>query len=372
MLEFQARQTRTAARLGLCYPADDKWPEIALHGFRYLDERMRDRERGGWHWMLDASGQPLGDATKHAHGTAYLITASVDVHRLTGHAAALDMAVEAFEWLESHLHDVTNGGYFGWATRDGQPILDERDGEPLGHQAGLKDANVHSDMLEALTQLQEAAPSPVIGSRLTEIYDILVRRFGTAAGSMHYVLYPDLTPVPSVELYGYPFQTAFRLPEAALIAGLDIEQAMSTARRFVDHALARAWDDARGGFVEGGPAAEPDVQGGTLLRVMRRQWWVQTEALKALLLVGLHSGPANDYLAAFERDLAFVDSELVDDRFGGWMPASRSDLGPGARRLGRGITKGDVWKDASHEADLYVGAIRMLRGLATNGALSSA
>jgi hypothetical protein len=97
---------------------------------------------------------------------------------------------------------------------------------------------------------------------------------------------------------------------------------------------------------------------------------VQTEALKSILLVGLISQPSGEYLSAFERGLDFVNAELVDERFDGWLPVARSDLGKGAR-LGRGITKGDIWKDASHEADLYISAIRMLRGISPTGELSA-
>jgi mannobiose 2-epimerase len=370
MLEFQARQTRTAARLGLCYPDDDRWPEIALHGLAYLRDSMWDREFGGWYWMLDGTGVPVADSTKHAHSTAYVITAGVDTYRLTGDTTALALAAEAFEWLEAHLHDHAKGGYFGWATREGVPILDQRDGEPLGHAPGLKDANVHSDLLEAFTVLQEVAPSAAVGNRLAEVYDVLVGRFANRYGSVHYLLYPDLTPVPGVELYGYPFQTAFRLPSAAHVLGTDVTMAKAVARRLVDHATQRSWDAARGGFIEGGPAAPPDVVGGTSLLITRRPWWVQTEALKALLLVGLTSDPTAGYIASFERGLNFVNAELVDGLFSGWLPVARSDLGQGAR-LGRGVRKGDVWKDASHEADLYMNAIRMLRGIPPLGILQA-
>ena len=48
MLEFQARQMRSAARLALCFPSEDRFHEFALHGLRYLRDVMWDGEHGGF------------------------------------------------------------------------------------------------------------------------------------------------------------------------------------------------------------------------------------------------------------------------------------------------------------------------------------
>jgi hypothetical protein len=90
---------------------------------------------------------------------------------------------------------------------------------------------------------------------------------------------------------------------------------------------------------------------------------VQTEALKILLLLAV-VGDDDRYRPLFERSLDFVDREFVDQRHGGWYAVARGDqqfrLSP---RGALGARKGDVWKDASHEADFYLTATRMLRGL---------
>jgi cellobiose epimerase len=71
MLEFQARQTRVAARLALAFPAEGEWAEYARHGFRYLRDVMWDEEGGGsWLWLMDREGRPEAGATKHAHSGA--------------------------------------------------------------------------------------------------------------------------------------------------------------------------------------------------------------------------------------------------------------------------------------------------------------
>ena len=372
MLEFQARQTRTAARLGLAYPEQGSWREIALHGLRYLRETMHDAQHGGWFWLVDPDGSPLAGGTKHGHGTAYLIDAAVEVFSLTGAPEAFELATEAFDWLDTALHDPIHGGYYGWATRDGRPIHSTTDvpaengaglAEPLGHGVGLKDANVNSDLLGAFTTLHNVWPDERLRSRLTELYAVVTERFITPQGSMYYVTYPDFRPVPTVERFGYPLQAALRLPIAAQAIGGSVSDAVALAKALTDHVLARGWDDRYGGFIEAGPAAEPDSLSGYSLFVPVRSWWLQTEALKILLLLALIE-PAATYRSLWQRELEVVDEQFVDHRYGGWYATGHERRSIRSRPLRRGRSpKSGVWKDASHEADFYLAAIRMLRGL---------
>jgi cellobiose epimerase len=376
LLEFQARQTRTAARLGTALPADDSWAEVARHGIRYLDHVMRDTADGGWFALVTRAGQPMLGGTKHTHGIAYLISAGVETHRLTGDELPLAIAREAFEWLEGTLHDNDHGGYFGWATRAGKVIHSRADLPPdlaghhedhLGHGIGLKDANVHSDMLMALTLLVGAWPDPRVAQRLGEVYDILVGRFATGGGAVHYLVEADLKPVPGIERYGYPLQTGHRLAAAAAALGRSVADAKALARKMLDHALEWGWDARRGGFVEGGPAAAPRRLAGTPLRVPNRPWWVQTEGAELLLQVALDMPSPGHYHGLFEHLMRVIESDFVDLRNGGWEITARSDRALRARLPGRAKPpKSNMWKDASHEAGMYLAAIRMMRGLGRN------
>jgi mannobiose 2-epimerase len=380
LLEFQARQTRTAARLGIALPADGSWAEITRHGVRYLDRVMRDGADGGWFALVSRGGQPMLGGTKHAHGTAYLISAGVEAHRLTGEELPLALAREAFEWLEVTLHDEEHGGYFGWATRAGKVIRGRADLPPdlagrhedhLGHAIGLKDANVHSDMLMALTLLAAAWPDVRVGQRLGEVYDALVDRFATPDGAVHYLTHADFRPVPGIERYGYPLQTGHRLAAAAAALNRPVHDAKATAKRMLDHALDWGWDARRGGFIEGGPAAEPRRVAGTDLRVRNRPWWIQAEGAELLLQVALdelaHDEPSpGHYRKLFELLMRVIEAEFVDARNGGWEITARSDWPLRLRLRGRAMPKSDMWKDASHEAGMYLAAIRLLRGLGPN------
>lgn len=372
LLEFQARQTRTAARLGVALPADARWPEYVRHGMRYLDRVMRDHQHGGWFAQVDRGGQPQLGATKDAHGTAYVISCGVEAHKLTGDARPLEIAHQAFEWLETTLHDDDYGAYHGWATRQGKAILSKADLPPdlahrtvdhLGHGIGLKDANVHSDLLEAFTLLAGVSTDTRVHLRLAEVYDVLTQHFISSAGAVHYLLLADLAPVPGLEHYGYPAQTGYRLPAAAKQLGRSVDQALALARRMLDHVLEWGWDADHGGFVEAGPAAEPRALGGVQLRLRKRPWWVQTEAAKLLLRLALVEPAPGRYRAHFDQLMDVLDREFVDQRHGGWEMKARSDWGRRQRWTGRDMPKSDNWKDASHEADFHLAAIRLLRNL---------
>ncbi len=378
-LEFQARQTRSAARIGRAFPKQASWVEVSQHGFRYLMEVMHDHVEGGWYNAVNRAGDPLIGGSKHAHGTAYLIGGLASLHRLTGDPDVLEAAVEAFEWLEDTLHDPVQGGYFGWATREGRPIRSVEDlppeiadmrVDPLGHGIGFKDANVHSDLLDAFTQLYAAWPNERLRSRMAEVFELVTRRFVTAAGSMHYLAYSDFTPAPTLERYGDPSQTAPRLIVAGAMLGAGSDDILSLVRRMSDHVAEVAWDSERGGFRDAGPSAAPFHLAGHSMSLPTRSWWVQTEAMRTTLLVAAISDDPEPYLRRFDAALEFTRRELLDHRHAGWYAAALSDQPRWPPRPHRSRRhKGNIWKDASHETDFYLAALRILGGVEADAAL---
>ncbi len=179
LLEFQARQTMTAADACRRYPGEQRFHDASVHGLRYLLEVMWDGAHGGWFHRLERAGQPLEAHTKHAHGAAYAIQACVAVHEATGHPAALPLAQRGFDWLDRCARDRDHGGYFGFLQRNGSVIRTSSEcpwtseTDTIGTEIGLKDANVHSDLLEALVHLYRAWPEPRVGERLAEVLDIV-------------------------------------------------------------------------------------------------------------------------------------------------------------------------------------------------------
>lgn len=373
MLEFQARQARSAARLAMALPSQDRWPGLALHGFRYLRDTLWDHQHGGWYWLLDTSGTPRAGGSKHSHGTAYAIGACVEIYRATGEREALALAHEGLAWLERAFHDEEHGGYYGWVRRDGTPILtvaDTPDGrtitDPLGHGVGHKDINVTSDLFEMFIEFHAHLPSALTEQRLRELRAGIARSM-TPDGALHYAVHPNWTPIPGPERYGYHLLSAYRFALAGGMPGASQAEGLELARCLARHTLVRA-GLKRGGLAEAGPGSPPERLSGQSLVVPSRVWWVQLEGLRVMLLLAVQDHPSRqEFAAALESHLAFIDRECRDHRHGGWYEAALGDR-PWHRRLPlpwnrAAYAKGSAWKDGSHEADTYLAGLRMVRGL---------
>jgi mannobiose 2-epimerase len=368
MLEFQARQTRAAARLALAFPHESRWAELALHGFRYLRDAMWDRQHGGWYWIIGRDGVPLRQASKHAHSTAYSVDACVVVHLATGDPAALELAYEGFDWFDRHGHDNTFGGYHSWLRRNGTVLRigDTDKADPLGHDPGLKSVNVHGDWLEALTDLARVQLDAAVHRRLQQLARLFLRHLVTSDGGLHYACHEDWQPQAGLERYGYAFQSVYRF-----INGSDLfeepEQFRCAARRLLDHALRRSRATQSGGFWYAGPGGEPSELEHVSVIVKRRTWWTQLEALRSLAVFSLLEAPDETrYVGLFRTQWHFIRDHMCDKSFGGLYPTFPGDLRRRERLFGRwcnssALHKGNIWKDASHETDCLIGCIRMLR-----------
>jgi mannobiose 2-epimerase len=360
LLEFQARQTLMAADASRRYPTDQILRQATMHGLRYLEEVMWDPVNGGWFHRLDRSGRPLESHTKHAHGAAYAIEACAAVYEATGEPAALRLAQQGFEWLDQCAWDREFGGYFGFLTRDNVVIRDPSDcpwrsnSDTIGTEIGLKDANVHSDLLETFIQLYRVWPDSRVRQRLAEVLDLVSDKMVVpSTGALHIFVTADWRPLPHLSRAGYECQTAYRLIMACGVDG-DADRLRDIASRLLDHAL-RYTGDPRGGFCYAGPGTSPRLLEGIDLMVTEKPWWVQVEALRTLLAMTRHFPERQDYVEHFKALWEYIRRELLDHEHGGVYSAALDSQRSWRRRLGARFApaavtkKGDMWKDASHE-----------------------
>ena len=355
LAEFQARQTLCVAEAARVYPALSHFREAALCGFRFLADVQWDREHGGWFHRVARDGTPLQHGAKHTHGFAYAIVACLAVHALTGEREPLDLALAGADWVERHAYDTVHGGYFGPMTRTGAVI---RDRDPavwnqpvdwLGLKLGAKDANIATDMLETLAALAAVESGTAAASRLAELTHLFETRLVQSNGALPYEFTADWQPYPSLERTGYLLQGAHRLIRLSR-SGMASEGAGNAAYRMIEHAIAARWDNRRGGFREMGPHdGAPEPAGGD------KCWWDQWEGLRAL--VDAHDGGAHPKFRPYlEAHWRFIRRYTLDDRnpgtfwystegFNAWQRWARPKSFAPQRSA-----KGEIWKDASHEA----------------------
>lgn len=371
MLEFQGRQMRSAARLALLFPHEERFYDFALHGLRYLRDVMWDHQNGGWYTLVAADGSPLAGGTKHAHGTAYAVQGCAVVHHATGDADARALSEEAFEWFNARAHDDQHGGYHSWLTRSGRVIRSAEEvpagAAPVDHVAdaiGMRDVNVHGDWLEGLNESVAILNHPGMAERLQEIAEIFLDHITTPHGDVFYGFRNDWSPLPQPERFGHTFQTIERLISAApaVYQGDRLrERAFAIGENSFRHA---ARDD--GGYVFFRAIHAPEWLAGARLVGRRRVWWVQLAALNALAIFATDPGDDREaYGEILRRHWRFMQDRLIDTEYDGFYPVVPRDLGRKGRLRRRmesspELAKGSIWKDASHEVDSLLGTLKVL------------
>ena len=372
LLEFQARHTLIAADAARHFPDNAGLRDAAVHGFRFLRDVLWDDEYGGWFHSVDRLGEPVEHHTKHTHGFAYALSACTSVYELTGDQDARRLAQSAFTWMDRFARDNEYGGYFGYLQRDGTVIRDRslapdnRELDTVGTELGFKDLNVHSDLLETFALMYRAWHEPVIGERLTEAVEIIGDRMvNPTTGTMHFFVTPDWRPVPHLIRVGYQSHSAYRL---ILALGLTDHDAMirRMAVRIMDSAIRYAREPDGLGYYYAATGAFPTELHDYDIRVRRRTWWVQMEALKALLAVSRIAPDPARYLRLFEEQWRYIRRNFLDTKYGGVYMHGLDNVRVWERKFGARLApaeitrKGDEWKDASHEGRALLYCIETL------------
>lgn len=105
----------------------------------------------------------------------------------------------------------------------------------------------------------------------------------------------------------------------------------------------------------GGPATPPMALEGQNLTVHRKSWWVQFEALKALLALcnAVKFNPT--YRHYFAAQWTYLKHYFLDRKYGGIYTMGLDTFSGcwpqiGSKGAKIAVTqKGDIWKDCSHE-----------------------
>jgi mannose/cellobiose epimerase-like protein (N-acyl-D-glucosamine 2-epimerase family) len=341
MLWFYARLARTGHR-------QTEMLTAAEHGFRFLRDKMWDRQNGGFYWEVDATGNQRIKPKKHLYGQAFALYALSEYYAATGRGEVLSLASRLFDLIERKAHDNQYGGYRESFREDWNP--DNEEGY-MG-DSKLKLMNTHLHLMEAMAAYWRASKSPAAYTRLRELIDIqtnaVVRKYLPACTDKYYADWsPRLDSAQYARVsYGHDLENVWLIMDAVDAAGVPVHPFVDLFRGLWQYSLQYGFDSQRGGFYDSGPLGRPADR-------KEKVWWVQSEALVSALRMWKLTGDSK-YLDAFEKTWQFVDQHQIDWTHGEW----HSTILPDLSRRG---DKADVWKAAYHNGRAMIECLELLR-----------
>ncbi len=324
----------------------------AQSGFEFLETKMRDRQNGGYFSKVTDAGEPK-DKRKHVYLNAFALYGLVAYYRATDEPRALAAAKDLFGVLEEHAHDRKHGGYNEFFTDDWRPITDAKENSYVG-APGTKTYNTHLHVLEALTALYGVWPDPLVKERLIELLIIVtntIRHPDFPCNNDGF--WPDWrrieTPANLRASYGHDVECTWLV----LDAGRALHQSPNLYRGWAEslcgYCLKYGYDRKDGGFFYTGPLGKPAED-------TKKEWWVQAEALVAMLEMYRLTGKL-EYYTAFSETLDFVEKHQVA-RDGGWWATRAAD------GSANGDTRSSPWQGAYHNGRAMLLCAKHLEELA--------
>ncbi|TVP51699.1 MAG: N-acylglucosamine 2-epimerase [Mongoliibacter sp.] len=370
----QARHLWSSAVAMQVYPEVEYYSKGAKLGFEFLKNHMWDPLNGGFFQMVNRSGRPLleNESMKTAYGNSFGIYALATYFEVSGDSAALDLAIQAFQWLDENSYDPVHGGYFQHLSQSGEPI-NRKDDTPSGSDLGYKDQNSSIHLLEAFTALYKVWDDFILEKRLEEMLLLVRDTITHEDGYLILFFKPDWTPVSFQQesretilnhrqldhvSYGHDVETAFLMMESAHALGWgDDEITLNQGKKMIDHALTYGWDDENGGFYDEGyyfkGENEPEVIKDS------KNWWAQAEGMNALLMMAnYYPDDEMDYLGKFQQQWEYIQNYLIDHVHGDWYPGGL-DKQPEMKTA----DKGHIWKGNYHQLRSFKHSIEMLRNM---------
>jgi len=281
--------------------------DAARHGLRYLRDVHRDDATGGYAWTIcDGRAE---DRTNHCYGVAFVLLA---------YAAAVAAGLgEAGVWLDETWGLLEKRF---WEPEAGL-YRDEADADWVF--TGYRGQNANMHLCEALIAAFEATGEGRYRDRAELVADNMTRRQAAQSGGLVWEHYDRRWHIdwdynrddPRHLFRPWGFQAGHQTEWAKLLLlldrHLDRDWLVPTARQLFDRAMARAWDERRGGifygFAPDGTVCDED-----------KYFWVQAETLAAAAVFAERTGETA-WWDWYERIWAYAWEHFVDHRYGGWF-----------------------------------------------------
>ncbi|MBE7169630.1 MAG: AGE family epimerase/isomerase [Williamsia sp.] len=367
----QARHVWSTAKAAEFYPHSTYYLACSRHGFRFLRDVMWDKVHGGFYNLVDRQGRVKQEqrVPKDAYGNAFGLYALSAYYKASRDTGALNLAKQAFRWLEAHSHDPLHKGYFQHLAVDGTPMKRDKS-TPSTSDLGYKDQNSSIHLLEALTELYSVWPDLLVRERLQEMLLLIRDRIVTPKGYLQLFFQPDWTPVSFRDSsrnavfqhkfldhvsFGHDIETAYLMLEASHALGLKNDtRTMQIGKKMVDHALKNGWDKKLGGFYDEGYYFKGQDTISIILK--SKNWWAQAEGLNTLLLMADHfpQDPLH-YFDKFKQQWNYIQTYLIDHEYGDWYEEGLDEEPQRKTAL-----KGHIWKATYHNFRALSNCVRRL------------
>lgn len=351
-LTLQARQLWFFSTLALNDVENPAALTAARSGFDFLLSKFFDQAHGGYFARVSDTGQPT-DRRKHLYLNAFALYGLCAFHRASGDPVALSAAKDLFGALEANCHDSDHGGYDEFFTEDWRPVTDPREAWYVG-PPGTRTFNTHLHVLEAFAELYRVWPDPLLRRRLDELLvintlTVRLAEYGCNVDSFTPDWKPLQSPRPQRASYGHDVEAAWLCLDAGRAMGKPLALLRGWAESLVGYSLRHGYDRAHGGFFSTGPL-------GMNADDTKKVWWVQAEALVAMLELYQLTGRA-EYYDVFAQTLNFVAQHQVA-RDGGWWEMRQADGSPA------GPQRTSMWQGAYHSGRSMLCCARLLEDLA--------
>ena len=344
----QARYTWTAAKASLFY-ADDP-PRAAIYrnsaavGFEFLTRMWGQNYDGltGIALMSDRDGSNgrVGDKEDLViYGHAFAIYAAAAYFEASGEPAALDFAVDGYNFLDDYGHDSTYGGYYVTASNT------------------VKDTNVNLHVLEALTALYHVMPtshtlSQKVASRINELLvhlhdDAIHCESGTDCFA-YPVMDRDWTATGNSVSFGHDVELAFLMVDAMVTLGQNPLNSpfIKKIKNMVDFTFTHAGYRSDGGLYYAGTFSD----GSITVTENQLTWWTQAEGLGALCMMRMLVPGDPFYSDTMSLTWHFIENQIIDQSENGWV-----------RKAGDwSATKAFEWHSNYHNSRALMNCLRWL------------
>jgi cellobiose epimerase len=352
-LTLQARQLWFFSTLAIEGVEKEKALAAALSGFEFMESKMRDRKHGGYYSKVTDDGGRK-DPRKHAYLNAFALYGLTAYYRATTNRVALEAAKELFRVLDLRAHDAVHGGYMEFFYDDWRPITDARESGYVG-AIGHKTYNTHLHLLEAFAELCRAWPSDLVRQRLHEL--ILINSSTVRHPEFNHNIdawLPDWTLVQEPRnlraSYGHDIECVWLVLDAARTLNVKEGILKKWAESLCGASIAFGYDAQHGGFYNGGPLGKPADD-------LRKTWWVQAEALVAMLDL-FRLTRDRRYYDRFLQTLDFVEKFQVAKE-GSWWATRAADGSPTKDQQ-----RSAPWHGAYHGGRAMIWCARLLDRMA--------